>query len=140
MMKDGYLLGRSAGELAQLGRQAALVQAETEALFLRAGVGAGQRILEIGSHTGDVAMLVGRLVRPDGPVLGIERSEGLAALANARIAAAGHLPGRAEVGDVDRYVPPACFDALVGRFVLPYPADPVGARARLAGLGPRPSP
>lgn len=129
---DDYILGRSAEELARLGRQAALVEAETEALFTSAGIGPGQKVLEIGSGVGDVAMLAGRLVRPDGSVTGIERSQESASLANARISAAGHLPVTVEVGDLDSYTPSAKFDALVGRFILPYLKDPAGTLARLS--------
>lgn len=131
-MQDDYLLGRSAEEFGRLARQAALVEAETAALFRNAGIGAGQRVLEIGSGAGDVAMLAARLVRPDGSVRGIERSEQSAALANARIEAAGHLPVRIEVADLDSFVPSERFDALIGRFILPYLADPARTLARLA--------
>lgn len=132
MPQDDYLLGRSTDEFNRLGRQAALIEAETEALFRSAGIGSGQMLLEIGSGAGDVAMLAGRMVRPDGRVLGIERSRESAALANTRIAAAGHLPVSVEVDDLDSYEPSSDYDALIGRFVLPYLSDPAGTLARLA--------
>jgi tRNA A58 N-methylase Trm61 len=121
---DNYLLGRTADELQRLARQAALIEPETEDLFRRGGISAGMNVLEIGSGAGDVAMLVGRLVGPQGSVLGIERSADSAALATWRAAAAGNLPIRFEVGDLDSYTPRGHYDALVGRFVLPYLADP----------------
>jgi len=49
MANDTYLFGRSAGELQRLAQQAALVEPETEELFLRSGIGAGMHVLEIGS-------------------------------------------------------------------------------------------
>jgi hypothetical protein len=64
MATNTYLFGRSAGELQRLARQAALVEPETEELFLRSGIIAGMNVLEIGSGAGDVAMLAGRMVRP----------------------------------------------------------------------------
>jgi len=132
MSEDEYLLGRSSEELKRLGRQAALIEAETESLFRSAGIGSGHNVLEIGSGAGDVAMLAGRLVRPNGSVLGIEMSNDSAALANARISAAGNLPVTVEVGNLDSYEPTVKFDALIGRFVLPYLRDPVSTLARLA--------
>jgi tRNA A58 N-methylase Trm61 len=87
MATDAYLFGRSAAELQRLARQAALVEPETEELFLRAGITAGMQVLEIGSGAGDVAMLVGRMIRPDGSVLGIERSADSVGLAAGRVAA-----------------------------------------------------
>jgi SAM-dependent methyltransferase len=132
MATGSYLLGGEAAEFARLSRQAALIEAETEALFRSAGIGSGQSVLEIGSGVGDVAMLLGRLVRPDGEVLGIERSADSRRVAEMRIAAAGNLAVRIEAGDLDEFVPPRQVDALAGRFVLPYLARPAEALARLA--------
>ena len=81
-------------------------------------------VLEIGSGAGDVAMLAGRLVRPNGAVLGIEQSAESVALATKRCAAAATLDVRFEVVDINTYQPSATYDALVGRFVLPLGACP----------------
>src|ERR1700733_1508324 len=93
MALDTYLFGRSTGELQRLARQAALVEPETEELFLRSGITAGMHVLEIGSGAGDVAILAGRMVRPTGSVLGIERSADSAGLAAQRVAAAANVNG-----------------------------------------------
>lgn len=132
-MQDHYLLGRSSRALVRLERQAALIEAETEALFRRAGIGRGDSVLEIGSGAGDVAMLLGRLVGPGVSPLGVERAADSAALAAARIAAVGDLAVQIEVADLNTFVPTKRFDALVGRFILPYLEDPVGTLARLIG-------
>ena len=129
---DDYLLGRTAEEFERLARQAALIEPETEDLFRRAGISAGMNVLEIGSGAGDVAMVVGRLVRPGGSVLGIEQSASSAASASKRVAAAGNLPVRFEVADLESYTPRGRYDALVGRFVLPYLADPPATLQHLA--------
>src|SRR5271155_2711015 len=101
MATDTYLFGRSAGELQRLARQAALVEPETEELFLRSGITAGMHVLEIGSGAGDVAILAGRLVRPNGSVLGVERSAYSVGLATDRVAAAANVKVRFEVGDIN---------------------------------------
>lgn len=132
MANDTYLFGRSAGELQRLAQQAALVEPETEELFLRSGIGAGMHVLEIGSGAGDVAMLAGRLVRPNGSVLGVERSAHSVGLATDRVAAAANVKVRFEVGDINSYLPSASYDALVGRFVLPYLDNPPAVLRRLA--------
>ncbi|ANY82786.1 hypothetical protein BB934_31590 (plasmid) [Microvirga ossetica] len=132
MTTDSYMFGWSTGELQRLTRQAALVEPETEDLFRRAGITAGMQVLDVGSGAGDVALLVGRLVRPGGSVLGIEQSADSAALATHRAAAAGNVPVHFEVGDLNTYEPSADYDAVVGRFVLPYLADPPGVLRRLA--------
>ena len=132
MATDAYLFGRSAGELQRLARQAALVEPETEELFQRSGIIAGMHVLEIGSGAGDVAMLAGRMVRPNGSVLGIERSADSVGLATDRVAAAANINARFEVGDINSYQPSTPYDALVGRFVLPYLDNPPAALRRLA--------
>jgi SAM-dependent methyltransferase len=129
---DSYMFGRSTGELQRLARQAALVEPETEELFLRSGITAGMRVLEIGSGAGDVAILAGRLVRPNGSVHGIERSADSVSLATGRAAAAANVETRFEVGDINTYQPSTIYDALVGRFVLPYLDDPPNVLRRLA--------
>jgi tRNA A58 N-methylase Trm61 len=57
-----YALGSTEAEHERLIRQAAPLAPCTERLFREAGIGPDQRVLEFGSGTGDVAMLVSRLV------------------------------------------------------------------------------
>ncbi len=68
-----YALGSTDAEQERLIRQAALLAPFTERFFLGAGIGPGQRVLDIGSGVGDVAMLVAKLVNPSGEVVGVER-------------------------------------------------------------------
>jgi ubiquinone/menaquinone biosynthesis C-methylase UbiE len=68
-----YPLGNTDAEHERLIRQAARVAPTTERFFREAGIGPGQRVLDIGSGVGDVAMLVARLVGPSGEVVAIER-------------------------------------------------------------------
>jgi len=132
MSTDTYMFGRSEGELQRLARQGALIEPETEELFRRSGITAGMHVLDIGSGAGDVAMLAGRLVRPNGTVLGIERSADSVALATKRATAAANLPVRFEESDLNTFRPSGSYDALIGRCVLPYLADPPGVLRRLA--------
>lgn len=88
-------------------------------------------VLKIGSGAGDVAVLVGRLVRQIGSVFGIERSADSVALAIQR-AEAANVKVRFEVGDLNTYEPAGTYDALVGRFILPFLANSVGVLRRLA--------
>ena len=132
MSPNDYLLGHTTEEFRRLARQAALAEPETEGLFRTAGISAGMHVLEIGSGAGDVAILAGRLVRPNGSVLGIEQHPNSAALATERIAAIGNVSVRFEVGNLDSYTPSGGYDALVGRFVLPYLTDPSVTLRRLA--------
>src|SRR5260221_7792029 len=83
-----YVLGSTDAEQERLIRQAARLDPYTERLFRDAGMSPGQRILDIGSGVGDVAMLAARLVGPAGEIVGVERDERSIARARARVAEA----------------------------------------------------
>src|SRR6202047_16810 len=84
-----YALGYTSAEHERLIQQAARIAPITERLFREAGIGPGDRVLDLGSGMGDVAMLVARLVGPSGEVVGIERDASSIARANARVTEAG---------------------------------------------------
>src|SRR5262249_12137654 len=121
----GYALGYTDGEQERLIRQAGIIAPITERLFREAGIGRGQRVLDLGSGMGDVAMLVARLVGPLGEVVGIEPDANSIACANARVAAAGFRNVSFLNTDVNDIVSSKPFDAAVGRFILMFLPDPV---------------
>src|SRR5712692_7626212 len=84
-----YALGYTNAEHDRLIRQATRIAPFTERLFRDAGIGPGQRVLDLGSGMGDVAMLAAQLVGPSGEVVGIERDARSIARARARVAEAG---------------------------------------------------
>jgi predicted methyltransferase len=67
-----YPLGSTDAEHQRLIRQAEWVNPHTERCFREAGIGLGQRVLDLGSGVGDVALLLARLVGPTGEVIGVE--------------------------------------------------------------------
>src|SRR6266851_1963589 len=83
-----YALGSTEAEHERLIRQAARLAPFTERFFREAGIGAGQRVLDIGSGVGDVAMLAANLVGSTGEVVGIERDARSIARARARVSEA----------------------------------------------------
>jgi ubiquinone/menaquinone biosynthesis C-methylase UbiE len=119
-----YVLGSTDFEHERI-RQAARLAPLTERLFREAGIGAGQRILDLGSGVGDVAMLAARLVGSSGEVVGLERDPRSVARARARVAQAGLHNVRFMQSDVDQIASDKPFDAAVGRFILMYLPDPV---------------
>src|SRR4029077_18642984 len=84
-----YPLGNTDAEHERLIRQAARVAPTTERFFREAGIRRGQRVLDIGSGVGDVAMLVARLVGSSGEVVAIERDPRSMTKARARVSEAG---------------------------------------------------
>src|SRR2546422_10415265 len=84
-----YVLGDTGAEHARLVRQAAIFNPFTERLFRDAGIGSGQRVLDIGSGVGDIAMLVARLVGPTGEDVGVERDVSTMAKERDRVAEDG---------------------------------------------------
>jgi ubiquinone/menaquinone biosynthesis C-methylase UbiE len=122
-----YPLGNTEAEHARLIRQAARVAPITERFFREAGIGPGQRVLDLGSGVGDVAMLTARLVGPSGEVVAIERDPKSIAKANARVTEAGFHNVSFNQSDIDGITDGKLFDAAVGRFILMYLPDPVAA-------------
>jgi SAM-dependent methyltransferase len=127
-----YALGRTAHEHRRLTEQAALLRPLTERLFRSAGIGAGMRVLDVGSGAGDVALLLAELVGPAGEVIGIDLDAGALELARSRAALLGLRNVRFVEGDVRTADLPAPFDAAVGRLVLMYFADPAEALRTVA--------
>src|SRR5258708_36569471 len=84
-----YSLGSTDAEHERLIWQAARLAPLTERFFREAGIGPGQRVLDIGSGVGDVAMLAAKLVGPSGEVVGVERDPRSIARARSRVSEAG---------------------------------------------------
>ena len=129
-----YPLGHTDAEHERLIRQAAHVAPITERFFREAGVGPGQRILDLGSGVGDVAMLVARLVGPSGEVVAIERDRNSIAKARARVTEAGFYNVSFNESNVNEILIEKAFDAAVGRFILMYLPDPVSTLGSVSKL------
>src|SRR6266550_3948449 len=129
-----YALGSTDAEQERLIRQAALLAPFTERFFLGAGLGPGQRVLDIGSGVGDVAMLVAKLVGPSGEVVGAERDSRSIARARARVAEAGLHNVSFTQADVSQVQSSKPFDAAVGRLILMFVPDPVSVLSSLVRL------
>jgi SAM-dependent methyltransferase len=120
-----YLLGHAGAEQDRLIRQAMILAPTTERLFREAGIGPGQRVLDVGAGLGDVSMIAARLVGPSGEVVGVERDAATVAQASARVAAAGFRNVRFVQGDVTALAVDGPFDAAVGRLILGHVRDPL---------------
>jgi len=131
---SGYALGYTNSEHDRLIRQAARIEPILERLFREAGIGPGQRVLDLGSGVGDVAMLAARLVGPSGEVVGIERDPCSIAVAKARSAKAGFRNISFTQTDASQIVSDKLFDAAIGRFILMFLPDPASVLRSLSRL------
>ena len=129
-----YALGSTDAEHERLIRQARRLAPLTERLFLEAGIGPGQRVLDLGSGVGDVGMLVARLVGPSGEVVAIEGDKRSLDRARARVADAGLHNVSFIQSDVSQIRVSERFDAAVGRFILMWLPDPISVLRSVAGL------
>jgi ubiquinone/menaquinone biosynthesis C-methylase UbiE len=133
-----YALGSTDAEHERLIWQAERFAPLTERLFREAGIGPGQRVLDIGSGVGDVALLAARLVGSSGEVVGIERDARSIARAQARVTDAGLHNVSFVQCDLSQIPDSKSFDAAVGRFILMWLPDPVSVLrsvSRLVRLG-----
>jgi len=130
---DSYALGRSGAETRRLVRQAQIYGPITRQFLVSAGIGAGMKVLDVGSGAGDVALLLADLVGPRGDVVGVEMNPAILETARARVSAAGWSNVAFLDGDVTSIVLDDDFDAVVGRWILMYLPDPVAVLRELVG-------
>ncbi len=129
-MTEVYPFQSSDDERKRLIAQGGLLAPLTRRLFERAGITAGMRVLDIGSGSGDVALLAAQLVGPTGDVTGIDRDPAQVAFAAQRAKAQGLTNVRFVAGDFREIELNPAVDAIVGRLVLMYAADPLDAIRR----------
>ena len=126
--RRAYVCGHAPRELDRLALQSRIYDGVTRRLLARAGVAAGDSVVDLGCGGGDVALLAADVVGPGGAVVGVDRSAAAVAAATARAADRPAL--RFVVADLDVWQPAAPVDAVIGRFVLMHQADPVALLAR----------
>jgi len=118
-----YLLGHTESELRRLDLQGELYRDTTERCLRDAGIGPGDRVLDVGSGTGDVSLLCAGIVGPEGEVVGYDREATAVEAARERVRKAGltNVGFDSEPLATRSGIP---FDAVVGRFILMHQADP----------------
>lgn len=88
-----------------------------------AGIGPGQRVLDVASGTGVLACAAARRVGSNGSVVGLDPNEDMRAVAQRKACAVEWRDGRAE----SLPFPDASFDAVVSQFGMMYFEDKSGA-------------
>jgi SAM-dependent methyltransferase len=130
-----YVLGSDPTEIARLDQQAAVIAGASDALLRAAGIGAGMRVLDLGTGLGHVAAQVAELVGPSGSVVGVDREAPLLALAEQRRVADNVRFVEADVRTA-RFDEP--FDAVVCRLLLFHLPDAVDVLRHHRGASLRP--
>ncbi len=114
-------------------RRAAWLGEATERMLDAAGVESGARVLDLGTGTGDTAVLAGLRAGPQGRVLATEVSEAMLQAAAEAAAAAGLDNVECQRQDAGALVglEPDSFDSVIARFSLMFVAD---VSAALTGI------
>jgi len=132
-----YVMGQSQAEQERLIAQSGFFAPATRRLLVEAGLTTGMRVLDVGCGVGDVSLLCAELVGPTGSVVGVDRDEAAVARAEERVGGLGYAHVTFRAGDFRTLDHDEPFDAVVGRLVLMYQADPVAAvRSLLPRLRP----
>src|SRR5262245_19727875 len=126
-----YALGHSDQELQRLSRQGHALGPFTRQLFEGAGISRGMRVLDVGCGSGDVAFLAADFVGPSGKVVGVDRERRAVDWAKTRANSQAITNVNFVEGDPAEMEFDQKFDAIVGRLVLMYYPDPVGALHKL---------
>ena len=125
-----YINGDSDHERRRLKIQSDLVNPFLRDMLLRAGIGTGMRVLDVGSGAGDVAIVAAEVVGETGSIVGIDLNPSILETARARVADAGHHNVTFAPGDIRTIELEGTFDAVIGRAVLMYMSDPTAALRR----------
>ena len=124
-------MGRSERETERLIEQSQLYDDVTRRFFLRSGIAKGMKVLDVGSGAGDVVLTLAEFVGPGGTVVGVDVNPDILKTAQTRADAAGFTNVEFITGDIRTLELPDDFDAIVGRLVLLYMADPAEALKKL---------
>jgi len=120
-----YVLGYTPEELKRLGTQASVINPIFQRTLEEAGVSKGMRVLDVACGPGYVSTMLAEMVGPDGEVVGVDISETAIAAATARVNDLGLKNVTFHVGDPSKMEFDQPFDAVVGRYILMFLADPV---------------
>jgi SAM-dependent methyltransferase len=132
MNEANYPLGHTEAELRRLSAQAQLIDPITRRFFEGTGIRKGMRVLDVGSGVGNVALLCGELVGPNGEVVGTDLA--MVAVERAQQRVRNMKSGRISFrhGDASELSFDEPFDAVVGRYVLQFMPDPARSLRAIA--------
>lgn len=130
---DEYILGTDAEELERLRFQHQVWVKEAYALFERAGLGAGQRVLDLGCGPGFTTLELAHVVGPGGRVIGRDASARFLATLERERARLGFAHVEPSLGPVEELaLADAGLDAAYARWLFCWLADPLPVLERVA--------
>lgn len=130
---DDYILGSSTQEQKRLKMQADFLERWTEQFLRSAGLEPGMSVLDLGCGMGDVSALAAKLVGTTGHVTGIDRDPVVIEKARERFGDEARGAGIEFLHtDLLGFQADRMYDAVIGRYVLMYQADPVATIAHAA--------
>ena len=127
-----YTMGRSEAETRRLIEQSQLYDGVTRRFLNAAGIEKGMKVLDIGSGAGDVALTLAEFVGNDGAVVGVDVNAEILETARSRAETGGITNVEFIAGDARTLDLSDDFDAIVGRLVLMYMAEPGDALKQFA--------
>lgn len=122
-----YTMGRSIQEAERLIEQSKIYESITRDFLKNAGITKGMKVLDIGSGSGDVALILAEMVGSSGKIVGIDVNGQIIETALDRAKQAGFTNITFIEGDSQNIELSESFDAVVGRLVLMYMANPSSA-------------
>lgn len=111
----------------RLQNQADIFADLTRQLLIKAGLEPGMKVLDLGSGTGDVALMAAELAGPNGSVIGIDANDAILETARRRAARAVYPNITFVVGDLRTAELDNDFDAIVSRFIFTHLPEPAAA-------------
>lgn len=141
VLADGYVLGTDDIELGRLGLQHRIWADAASAIWRRAGLVPGMRVLDIGCGPGFASLDMAAIAGPTGRIVGVDESPRFVEAFNAQAAARGTNWAGAYRGDVHDIASAlaACgvaglFDMAYARWVLCFVPDPARVLRSAAAL------
>ena len=137
--QDTYVHDRTPADQARLRRIAGALNARTRSACARAGLGLGQRAIDVGCGPVGALPILAELVGPTGAVVGMDASAEALAQARATLDQAGLTAVALVQADINAGGPDAVaagmpFDLAVCRLVLMHQADPAATLRAVARL------
>jgi len=130
--RDEYILGTHREELERLRQQHAVWTAAQLELLERAGLRAGQRVLDLGCGPGFTTFELARRVGPSGSVVANDLSERYLEFLRAECAHLGLRAVETRLGPVEQLdLPDASLDAAYARWLLCWLPEPLTALQRV---------